>query len=226
MSDMIECMRGSHNILNFFRVKKYNREFYKNNPDYFRPEGIIVFSAFQGEGKTLSSVDYVRNLTWLYPKAILCTNTTIEGLNPLTEVIEYQGIESLMDLNNGYNGVIYYIDEIELEFNCLESKNIPARVIREFAQARKQRKHIVGTSQFFMRVAKPLREQTKFVVFCKKILGCIQYNILCNGMTLSEQNGKVHMDIIKKFWWFHTPALYDSYDTFAKMKRYRKDWVS
>lgn len=186
----------------------------------------MIFSGFQGQGKTLSSVDYVRNLTWLYPKAWLCTNTTIDGVNPLTKVIEYEGIESLIDLNNGYEGIIYYIDEIELEFNCLESKNIPARVIREFAQARKQRKHIVGTSQFFLRVAKPLREQTKLVVLCRKILGFIQYNVLCNGMTLSEQNGKLHMDVIKKFWFFHTPALYDSYDTFAKMKRYRKDWVN
>lgn len=186
----------------------------------------MVFSAFQGQGKTLSAVDYVRNLTWIYPKAILCTNTKIKGVNPLTRVEEYQGIESLIDLENGYDGVIYFIDEIELEFNCLESKNIPARAIREFAQARKQRKHIVGTSQFFLRVAKPLREQVKYVVMCRKILGCIQLNTLCSGMTLNEENGKIKMDIIKKFWWFHTPALYDSYDTYQKMRRYRKDWAA
>lgn len=224
MSDLTEAMRGSKNFLDFFRTKKYVRNFYKENPDYFKPEGIIVFSAFQGQGKTLSSTSFVRNLTWLYPKAILCTNTDIEGLNPLTKVVEYEGMESLMDLNNGLNGVIYFIDEIELEFNCLESKNIPARAIREFAQARKQRKLIVGTSQFFLRVAKPLREQTKYVVFCRKLFNCLQYNVLCNGMTLNEENGKVKMDILKKFIWFHTPELYDSYDTFAKMKRYRKDW--
>lgn len=226
MSDMTSCMQGSKNILDIFRTKKYVRNFYKEHPDYFKPEGIIIFSAFQGQGKTLSSVDYVRNLTWLYPKAKFVTNTKIDGLNPLTEVIEYQGMESIMDIENGLNGVIYYIDEIELEFNCLESKGIPARIIREFAQARKQRKHIIGTSQFFMRVAKPLREQTKYVVFTRKIFNCIQYNLLCDGMTLSEQNGKVHMNILKKFWWFHRPELYDSYDTFAKMRRYRKDWVS
>lgn len=226
MSDMTECMRGSHNPFDIFRTKKYVRNFYKENPDYFKPEGIVIFSAFQGQGKTLSSVDYVRNLTWLYPKAILCTNTEIQGLNPLTEVIEYQGIESLIDINNGYNGVIYYIDEIELEFNCLESKGIPASVIKEFAQARKQRKHIIGTSQFFLRVAKPLREQTKFVVMTRKILGFIQYNLLCDGMTLSEDKGKIKMNVLKKFWWFHTPELYDSYDTFAKMRRYREDWVN
>lgn len=178
MSDMTMSMQGSHNPLNIFRTKKYLKNFYKEHPNYFKPEGIVIFSGFQGEGKTLSSVDYVRNLTWLYPKAILCTNTEIEGLCPLSKVVEYQGIESLVDLNNGYEGVIYYIDEIELEFNCLESKNIPARVLTEFAQARKQRKHIVGNSQFFMRVAKPLREQTKYVVFCKKIFGFI--TDICN----------------------------------------------
>lgn len=43
-------------------------------------------------------------------------------------------------------------------------------------------------------------------------------------MTLSENQGKVHMDILKKFWWFHRADLYDSYDTYAKMKRYREDW--
>ena len=52
MSDIKECMQGSHNILDVFRTKKYVRDFHKNNPDFFRPEGIMEFSAFQGEGKT------------------------------------------------------------------------------------------------------------------------------------------------------------------------------
>lgn len=60
----------------------------------------------------------------------------------------------------------------------------------------------------------------------RKILNILQYNIIANGMTLSENNGKIHMDVIKKVWWFHTPSLYNSYDTFSKMRRYRKDWVS
>lgn len=100
MSDLTDSMCGSHNPLNIFRTKKYLKNFYKEHPDYFKPEGIIIFSGFQGTGKTLSSTDFVRNLTWLYPKAKLCTNTTIEGINPLTEVIEYQGIESLIDISN------------------------------------------------------------------------------------------------------------------------------
>lgn len=47
MSDMVEAMKGSKNILDIFRTKKYVKNFYKEHPDYFKPEGIIVFSAFQ-----------------------------------------------------------------------------------------------------------------------------------------------------------------------------------
>ena len=35
---------------------------------------------------------------------------------------------------------------------------------------------------------------------------------------------KLNADILRKFLWFHRPSLYDSYDTYAKMKRYRKEW--
>ena len=75
-----------------------------------------------------------------------------------------------------------------------------------------------------MRLAKPLREQIDTVVICKNYLSCIQYNTVINGKTAVEDNGKLQADIIRKFLWFHRPSLYDSYDTYAKMKRYRKEW--
>ena len=37
----------------------------------------------------------------------------------------------------------------------------------EVSQQRKQRKHIVGTSQVYMRMAKPLREQIKMLFFVR-----------------------------------------------------------
>ena len=107
---------------------------------------------------------------------------------------------------------------------ALIEQNIPIDVMVEVSQQRKQRKHIVGTSQVYMRMAKPLREQIDTVVICKNYLGCIQRNIVINGKTATEENGKLNADIIRKFFWFHKPSLYDSYDTYAKMKRYRKEW--
>lgn len=177
-----------------------------------------------GAGKTLSAVQYVIDLSWIYPRVKICTNVEINGLNPLCEVIEYTGIDSLTKIENGYDGVVFLIDEIHLEFNSLESKNIPIEVMIEVSQQRKQRKHIVGTSQQFLRLAKPLREQVKNLVICQNFFGCIQFNKLVDGRTIREENGHVQMDVKKKSWWFHTPEIYDSYDTYAKMKRYREDW--
>lgn len=218
------AFEGDKNLKNYFKLKKYNKEFKKNNPDYFEPEGLLVFCGAQGEGKTLSAVQYVRELSWEYPNMILVTNVAIKGLCPSVKVYEYDGINCLTKYENGYKGVVYLIDEIHLEFNSLESKNIPIEVMVEVSQQRKQRKHIVGTSQVFLRMAKPLREQIKNLVICKKLFGCIQYNKLIDGETIREDNGKTIMEIHKKSWWFHTPELYDSYDTYAKMKRYRNEW--
>ena len=177
-----------------------------------------------GSGKTLSAVQYVKKVCELYPKCILCTNTKILGLPEYTKVIEYEGIESLTKIENGKEGVLYFIDEIHLEFNSLESKNVPIEVMIEVSQQRKQRKHIVGTSQVYMRMAKPLREQIKNVVLCKNFLHCIQFNKLINGDSAIEKDGKLVFDTVKNSIWFHSPELYGCYDTYAKMKRYRKEW--
>ena len=217
-------LEGSKNPINFLKIIKYKKDFYKANPFYFRPDGLIVFCGAQGTGKTLSAVQYVRKISWLYPKMKLVTNVKVKGLNPCVEVIEYTGIDSLTNIENGYFGVIYLIDEIHLEFNSLESKNIPIEVFVEISQQRKQRKHIVGTSQQFLRLAKPLREQVKNLVICNNFFNCIQYNKLVDGATIMEKDGHVKMNVKKKSLWYHTPDLYKSYDTYAKMKRYRKDW--
>lgn len=172
----------------------------------------------------MSAVQYIKKLCIEYPRAILCTNVKISGLPAHTGVVSYEGIESLTKYENGEFGVIYFIDEIHLEFNSLESKNVPIEVMVEISQQRKQRKHIVGTSQVYTRMAKPLREQIKNVVICKKLLNCIQLNRLVDGESAREVDGQLKFDTTKLFIWFHNPSLYSSYDTYAKMKRYRNEW--
>lgn len=220
----LDLLRGSLNPKNLIDLAKYKRNFRKENPDYFYPEGLLVFCGSQGSGKTLSAVQYVKKLCIEYPRAVLVTNTKINGLPAHTAVIPYNGIESLTSHENGLCGVIYFIDEIHLEFNSLESKNVPIEVMIEVSQQRKQRKHIVGTSQVYMRMAKPLREQIKNVVICKNFFKCIQFNKLIDGESAHEENGKLKFDTVKNIIWFHSPKLYNSYDTYAKMKRYRKEW--
>lgn len=220
----LSLLDGSFNFFNLFRVANFRRKFRKANPTYFSPEGLLVFCGSQGSGKTLSAVQYIKKVCELYPRCILCTNTKILGLPEHTRVIEYEGIESLTKIENGKEGVLYFIDEIHLEFNSLESKNVPIEVMIEVAQQRKQRKHIVGTSQVYMRMAKPFREQIKNVVICKNFFKSIQFNRLIDGDSAIEKNGKLVFDTVKYSIWFHSPELYGSYDTYAKMKRYREEW--
>ena len=118
---------------------EYKRNFKAAHPEYFDPDGLLIFTGVQGSGKTLSAVQYCRKVIERYPDCIFCTNVDIKDLPPCKEVIPYDGLNCLMNLENGYAGVLYLIDEIHLEFNSLESKNISIEEMTEFAQQRKQR---------------------------------------------------------------------------------------
>lgn len=138
--------------------------------------------------------------------------------------IEYDGLDTLKYICNGEYGVVYLIDELHLELNSLESKNIDIDVMTEISQQRKQRKHIVGTSQIYMRLAKPLREQIFDVILCNNFFHCLQFNRSIDGESAHEENGKLIADVKGRYFFFHTPEMYERYDTFAKMKRYNKEW--
>jgi len=189
---------------------------------------------FQNIERTI--IRYVSNVTGKRLRTVVMY-TTSDGVshcivtdyekNPgytLPLVCEYDGLDCIKLLSNGEYGILYDIDEIHLEFNSLESKNIPIEVMIEVSQQRKQRKHIVGTTQVYGRMAKPLREQIRNVVLCQNYFRCIQINTLIDGDKSSEEDGKLVTESVKKFIWFHSPKLYDSYDTYAKMKRYSKEW--
>lgn len=219
-----EFLKGPLSPVGAGKAVKYKRDFRRAHPEYFDPEGLLVFCGPQGSGKTLSAVQYCKNVLQEYPACKFVTNVAIDGLPPEIEVIEYDGLDTLMNVSNGYAGVLYLIDELHLEFNSLESKNISIEEMTEFAQQRKQRKHIVGTSQVFMRLAKPLREQIRRVLICQNFFGLVQHNIEIDGTTAVEENGKLIAQIKGHYWWLHAPEMYACYDTYAKMHRYKKEW--
>lgn len=250
-------LRNSLNPKNIYDTVKYEIDELRAHPNYMRVFGTCVFCGAQGEGKTLSAVQYVTKLSNYFPCAIIVSNVAIkdrpfnaflDGQNNIRYIetkelinteyilshvrdkdfrpitIEYTGLEQLKYVNNAEYGVIFLIDEIHLELNSLESKNVDIEVMVEISQQRKQRKHIVGTSQVFMRMAKPLREQIHDIILCKKYLGLIQFNKWIKGDTVVEKNGKIEADVQGRFLWFHSPKYYQQYDTYAKMKRYNEEW--
>ena len=212
-------MRGSHDLSNIFHTLKFKRKFKREHPDYFVPDGLIVFTGSQGSGKTLSAVQYIINLCLSYPKAILCTNVDIDY--PLPNQIEiFDGVSKFKSLNNGEYGVIYFIDEIQLLFNSLESKGLDVNLFETICQQRKQRKHIVGTSQIFGRLAKGFREQFKYVVSCRQLFGLIQWNRYALGDDcISGEDGHFKVTKSHLLFYFLHPDMFSCYDTTAVIDR-------
>lgn len=216
-----DFLSGSLNPKQFIECIKFKRQFRLEHPEYFDPDGIMVFCGPQGSGKTLSAVQYVIKLAHEYPNMILVSNVKIDPdqLNGIQQY-QYTGLTDFSKYSNGYAGVVYLIDEIQIEFNSLESKNIDPSVITEIAQQRKQRKHIVGTSQVFGRIAKPFREQFKYAVICKCFGGFFQLNKFFKGEEcVVDDDGNVTIQNVRLFFWFHSPVLYRAYDTYAKIIR-------
>lgn len=222
-------------LLNLFITMKYNRDFYKNNPTYFKPDGLIIFCGPQGSGKTLSAVNYVYNLLKLYPKCKIVTNLDLIDFPVDNQrVFLFTEAKDLTRYKNGLEGVIFLIDEIQLYFNSLGSKNIDMDVMTQISQQRKQRIHIVATSQVFGRMSKQLREQFDVVIWCqKKFFGYLQKNSLINRDSIdgeSSTDTNLSGQVVKNFYYFKSPKMFQKYDTYKvienknlKIERERND---
>jgi hypothetical protein len=124
--------------------------------------------------------------------------------------------------SNGEEGLIFLVDEIQLYLNSLESKNINMDVMTQISQQRKQRKHIIATSQVFGRMAKPVREQFSNVIVCKKLWGFVQRNSYVDRDSIDSDNSadtKITGKVKKNFLWFHHPAMYKRYDTYSVIEK-------
>lgn len=213
----IESLKHSKNPFLFFKWLKAKILFNKNHPFYFRPNGLVVFTGPQGSGKTINAVLYVEDLLKKYPKCIIKTNLLLNDFPIDNErVFLFKNMDDFFNNTNGEYGIIYLIDEIQLYFNSLQSKNINMDVMQVISQQRKQRIHIVGTSQVFGRMAKPLREQFSDVIVCKNYFGFIQYDKLINRDSIEDNDNGTTLKgkVKKKFLWFHNPKYYEKYDTY------------
>ena len=186
------------------------------NPDAFpmNKTGLIIFEGEQGSGKTVSAVYYMDMLRKKYPKLSIMSNVGLsfadKKLNEWNDIVF---------CNNNEYGQVVFLDEIQNYFNSLDSKNFPPEMIQEICQQRKQRKCIIGTVQVFNRVAKPIREQTRYIVKPKTYFGCI--TIMSIWKPHFDDDARVDKSFrIKTHIFVHTPMIRDAYDTFEIVQRH------
>lgn len=184
-----------------------------NCQDYeFNENGFHLIVGEQGSGKTISLVYLLLKYKQLYPKLKIRTNMGFK--------LEDGVINSWRDLvfsNNGIYGQIDVLDEVQNWFNSLQSKDFPVEMLQEITQQRKQRKMIIGTSQVWNRVAKPIREQVKLVYKPTTILGCL--TICPYFKPVINDDGQADKMLYRGcFFFVHNDLIRNSFDTYKKIE--------
>lgn len=221
MSYIRDYTEGSKNPVDAFRTGMFVAKNWMKNPNYFGPDGIWLFCGPQGSGKTLSAVSCAQKMAAQFPKARVISNMRFEiGDGALPE--EFTDYAQLSEEDNGIEGLIFVLDEIHVLWNSLESRNIPISDMAALCQMRKSRRVILGTSQVYSRIAKPIREQLKYLIICKNYFRFLQRNIVTDPSESREVNGNIATEVICERWWFHTPELYQSYETFERIQRVKR----
>lgn len=182
----------------------------------FEEYGMTMFCGKQGAGKTISMVEYLERMRLKYPKCLIYTN-----FGYVHESGAFKDWQDFFSIRNGTDGVIFAIDEIQNEFDTNAWRSFPEALLSEITQQRKQRIKIVATSQVFTRVAKPLREQTQFVVDCKTHFGrwtatrCYDAYEYQAVMESPERKGKLRAVYKKQF--VQDAGIRGLYDSYAKI---------
>lgn len=184
--------------------------------------GFTFYVGRQGAGKTTAMVEYLRRMRKRYPGCMIIANFACVFADYIMK-----DWRDLLVIRNGTNGVIFAIDEIHSEYSSASFKDIPESLLSEISQQRKQRVKIVATAQYFGRVAKPLREQSRDVVSCS----CI-FNRFIRTVTYDSVEYSAHLDNIlsvkkklkplKKYSFVSSDDLRDCFDTYEKINRMRK----
>ena len=179
-----------------------------HDPAFFPYQGCIIFCGRQGQGKTISLVEFMRRMQKEYPKSKVITNL---GYTKEDNVLN--DWKPLITYKNGIYGVIVGIDELQNWFSSNQSKDFPPEMLQVITQNRKNRRIILGTSQVFTRLAKPLREQATEIRDCHTFFGCITF--VSRKEPILGSDGDV-VEYKNRGWYcfVHDKDLRDSYDTY------------
>lgn len=217
----LDCLEQKSNFKYPIDTFKYKLQFAREHPFYFHPCGFCCFIGEQGSGKTLTAVLYVCKLLALYPKAILVTNIDLLDY-PVDDqrVFRFTEADDLLRFKNDEFGVIFLIDEIHLYLGSQKgANNLNPEVLQAICQQRKQRIHIVSTTQFFAQLNINLRRHFDYIVLCeekwygyKQKLSLINRNSI-NSSESSSQTLTGEVSKVVKFW--RHPNMFAMYDTYA-----------
>lgn len=184
------------------------------NPDKFNLKGVHIICGVQGSGKSITLTYILMQLQKKYPNLKVKTNYFYKYQDE-----EINHWKDIVSSTNGENGEVDVLDEIQNWFNSLQSKDFPPEMLQEVTQQRKQCKCIYGTSQVFMRIAKPLREQIDYIYLPHTFFGCFTVVKVCKPDIDKLDGSTEHYKTCKWFCFVHTDELRCAFDTYRKIEK-------
>lgn len=183
------------------------------NPDRFDTYGIHIFCGEQGSGKSIAAVHFAKMLKERNPMCHIASNIDLNFQDSTV-----QDVTELVGTSNGESGQIIFVDEIQNWFSSMESKNFPPEMLTEVTQQRKQAKCIVGTSQVFTRISKPIREQITLMYKPTTICGALTF-VRVYRCHVDQEGAVDKLKLVKIYFFVHDDELRTAYDTYAKVNR-------
>lgn len=212
----VSILKNRLSISDMLAFNKLRKEQAAADPDAFNHFGVLLFCGLQGSGKSLSAFDLIYRLCNEKPDVVIISNVDIS----FHDYIKYEGIETILQTDNGTKGIILFLDEIANQFPSALSKEISSDWFTITNMLRKRRLLIIGTTPVFSRIGKPFREQFEYVCLCsQKMNGLLQENywFRCNVESTiigdSDEENTHNMQLVKTHRFSITPDIVSRYDT-------------
>ena len=193
--------------------KRLMQDYFTRNPDTFDTYGVHVFAGEQGSGKSIAAAHFIKMIKERNPCCHIASNINLNFQNSVihdwTDIIQ---------TSNGTDGQVIFLDEIQNWFSSNESKNFPPEMLTEITQQRKQRKIVVGTSQVFTRISKPIREQITLLYKPMTIAGALTI-VRVYKVSLNDDGTVKNMKMRRWYAFVHDDELRSCYDTYEKVER-------
>ena len=196
--------------------KRYAKDLVERDPDFFRHQGLVVYTGRQGRGKSIALVEHAMRMQKEYPLSKCISNMAYAYE---TEPLKHW--RQLVNYKNGIFGLIVMIDELQTWFSSNQSRNFPPEMLEVITQNRKNRRIILGTSQSFHLLAKAIRTQCTEVRECFTAFGCITF--VRRKEPILDADGDVVEWKNRGFYFFvHTDKIREAYDTWAVIESLAK----
>jgi hypothetical protein len=197
---------------------------YIKNKEYkdFTGFGLHIYVGLFGAGKTISMVEKARRIAKAYPQVTVLTNiklfdfpahTTIEPLINFKQIIDAPG------------NTLILIDEISSILNSRrwDKEGVPAALLGQLLQIRKQRKMLLATAQRFLHVDKLVRDITFTVRDCNTIAGRWTFTKIYDAWDYERSTDMKPVYPIGHSTFIQTDKIRQSYDTYELIDSFKKE---